>query len=59
MKLADAEATIRDVLQNKGVLKNFAKLTRKHLCHNLPFNKVADLRAATLLERRLWHRCFL
>ena len=22
------------------------------------FNKVADLRSATLLKKRLWHRCF-
>ena len=30
----------------KCVLRNFAKFTRKHLCH------------ATLLKERLWHRCF-
>ena len=27
----------------KGVLKNFAKFTRKHLCQRLFFNKVAGL----------------
>ena len=27
----------------KGVLKNFAKFTGKHLCHSLFFNKVAGL----------------
>ena len=32
----------------KGVLTNFAKLTGKHLCQ----------RPATLLKKRLWHRCF-
>ena len=42
----------------KGVLKNFAKFTRKHLCQSLFFNKVADLRPATLLKKRLWHSCF-
>ena len=42
----------------KGVLRNFAKFLRKHLCHSLFFNKVAGLRAATLLKKRLWHRCF-
>ena len=41
----------------KGVLKNFSKSTGKHLCQSL-FNKVAGLRSATLLKRRLWHRCF-
>ena len=42
----------------KGVLKNFGKFTGKHLCQSLFFNKVADLRLAALLKRRLWHRCF-
>ena len=28
----------------KGVLRNFAKFTRKQLCQNLFFNKVAGLR---------------
>ena len=34
-----------------GVLKNFAKFTGKHLCRNLFFNKVADLRPAILLKQ--------
>ena len=42
----------------KGVLRNFAKFTAKHLCQNLFFNKVAGLRPATLLKKRPWHRCF-
>ena len=42
-----------------GVLRNFAKFTRKHLYQSLFFNKVAALRPATLLKKRLWHRCFL
>ena len=29
------------------------------MCQGLFFNKVADLRPATLLKKRLWHRCFL
>ena len=41
-----------------GILRNFAKFTRKHLCQGLFFNKVAGLRPATLLKKRLWHRCF-
>ena len=41
-----------------GVLRNFAKFTGKHPCQSLLFNKVADLRPATLLKKRLWHRCF-
>ena len=42
----------------KGVLRNFAKFTGKHLCQSLFFNKVAGLRPAVLLKKRLWHRCF-
>ena len=42
----------------KGVLKNFTKFTGKHLCQSLFFNKVPGLRPATLLKKRLCHRCF-
>ena len=42
----------------KDVRRNFTKFTGKHLCQSLFFNKVADLRPATLLKKRLWHRCF-
>ena len=47
-----------EVFCKKGVLRNFAKFTGKHLCHSLFLNKVAGLRPATLLKKRLWHRCF-
>ena len=47
-----------EVFYKKGVLRNFAKFTGKHLCQRLFFNKVAGLRPATLLEKRLWHGCF-
>ena len=51
----------------KGVPRNFTKITGKQLCQSLffkqlcqglSFNKVAGLRPATLLKKRLWHRCF-
>ena len=42
----------------KNVLRNFSKFTGKHLCHSLFFNNFAGLRPVTLLEKRLWHRCF-
>ena len=35
------------------VLGNFAKFTGKHLCQSVFFNKVAGLRPATLLKKRL------
>ena len=46
------------VFCKKGVLRNFTKFTGKHLCQNIFFNKVAGLKPATLLKKRLWHRCF-
>ena len=48
-----------EVFCKKDVLRNFAKSTVKHLCQSLFFNKVAGLRLATLLKKRLWYRFFL
>ena len=42
----------------KGVLGNVVKFTGKHLWQSLFFNKVAGPRPATLLKKRLCHRCF-
>ena len=42
----------------KVVLRSFAKFIGKQLCQSLFFNKVAGLRLATVLKKRLWHRCF-
>ena len=47
-----------EVFCKKSVLRNFAKFTGKHLCQSLFFNKFASLRSATLLKKRIWHRCF-
>ena len=47
-----------EVFCDKGVLRNFAKFAGKHLCQSLFFNKVAGLRPATLLKKRLRHMCF-
>ena len=43
----------------KIVLRNFAKLTGKHLCQSLFFNNVAGLSPATLLRKRFWQRRFV
>ena len=37
----------REVFCKKGVLRNLAKFTGKHLFQSLFFNKVAGLKAAT------------
>ena len=42
----------------RGVLRNFTKFTGKHLYQSLFFNKVSGLTSATLLKKRLSHRCF-
>ena len=41
-----------------GIFRNLTKFTGKHLCQSLLFNKVAGLKPATLLKKRLCHRCF-
>ena len=40
----------------KGVLRNLTKLTGKQMCQSLFVNKVAGLKSAVLLKKRLWHR---
>ena len=48
-----------EVFCKKGVLKNFAKSTGKHLCQSLLFNnKATGLVPASLLKKKLWYRCF-
>ena len=44
-----------EVFCKKGVLRNLAKFTGKHLCQSLFFNKVE---ACNFIKKRLWHRCF-
>ena len=40
------------MFSEKSVLRKFAKFTEEHLCQNLFFNKVADLRP--FLTEHLW-----
>ena len=42
-----------EVFYKKGVPRNFAKFTRKHLGQRLSFNKNAGLSLETLLKKRL------
>ena len=44
-------SSLPEVFFKKGVLKTLAKSSGKHLCQNLHFNKVADLRPATFLTK--------
>ena len=47
-----------EVFYEKSDLRNFSKLTGKHPCQSLFFNKIAGLSLATLFKKRLWYRCF-
>ena len=49
------EAVVQLSSVEKAFMK-FGKIHRKTLVQNLFFNKVADLRPATLIKKRLWHR---
>ena len=43
-KISVCRSSPSEVFFKKGVLRNFTKFTRKHLCQSLFFNKVACLR---------------
>ena len=47
-----------EVFCEKGVLRNFAKFTGKHLYQSLFFNKVAGLRPATLFKKETLAQVF-
>ena len=53
-----SRSSYRSCSITKDVFRNFAKFTAKHLCQSFFFNKVAGLSPATLLKKKLWHRCF-
>ena len=57
-KLSDSRSSRPEVFCKRGVLRNFAKLTGKHLCQRLFFNKVVVLCPATLLKKNFWHSRF-
>ena len=47
-----------DVFHVKGVLKNFANFTEKHLCWSeCLFNKETGLKACNFIKKRLQHSC--
>ena len=56
-KVSSYRSSRLEVFCRQRVHRNFAKFTGKHLCQSLFFNKVAALGPATLLKKRLWHRC--
>ena len=57
MKPVHFRSSRPEVFCKTGVLRNFAKINRKTPVAESLFNKVPALRPATLLKKRLWHRC--
>ena len=51
--IVDSQKQPLEAFYKNGGLKNIAKFTGKHVCQSLFFNKVADLRPATLLKMRI------
>ena len=58
VSLVNVRSSSPEVFCKKVILKIFAKFIEKHLCQSFLFNTVVGLRPATLLKKRLWHRCF-
>ena len=57
-KLSHGRTRNRRCSVKKGFLEISLNSQKKRLCQRLFFNEVARLRPATLLKKRLWHRCF-
>ena len=55
---SDSRSSHQEVFCKKGVYKNLAKFTGKHLCQNLFFNKSDGVRPATLLKKRTLTQVF-
>ena len=58
LRIINCRSSHPEMFCKKGVLRNFAKFTGKHVCQNLFFKKVAGLSPAGLLQKRPWHRSF-
>ena len=48
-----ARSSRSELFYQKGVVKNFAKFTEKHLCQSLFVNKVAGISPANLVKKSL------
>ena len=55
LPLIKHRSSLPEVFCKRGVLKNFTKLTGKHLCRSLFLNKVAGLRPANSLKKRYFN----
>ena len=59
---SDSQSLAEAVIRRYSLKKVFFKISRnsqENTCARVSFfNKVAGLRPATLLKKRLWHRCF-
>ena len=53
LSLANNRSNRPEVFCKKGVLRNFAKFTEKHLCQSLFFNKVARPEACNFIKKEI------
>ena len=56
-RVSNPEAVVPRCSVKKGVLRNFAEFTGKHLSQSLFFNKVAGL-SLQFYYKGDWHKCF-
>ena len=56
--LSIREGSLTGVFCKKGVLKNFAKFTGKHLCQNLFSNKFTGLKACNFIKKETLAQVF-
>ena len=50
IKIGTSRSSLPEVFYKKGVLRNFAKLTGKHLCQSLFFNTLAQVFSCEFCE---------
>ena len=58
LKLVHSRSSHPELFCKRDVPRNVAKFTEKHLCHRLFFNKVVDLRPATLFKKETLPQVF-
>ena len=58
LKLVHSRSSHPELFCKRDVPRNFAKFTEKHLCQRLFFNKVVDLRPATLFKKETLPQVF-
>ena len=56
--IKELEAVVQRCSMKKGVLRNFMKLTERHMCQSLFFNKVEGLRPGNVVKKETLTQVF-